>query len=208
MKEEVEIIQGLEGIREGNIEGLKKLVMDGLKVMVEVVEGTMNEVGDAVASDRKEREEIKKETGERLRKMEMARNTEIKVNQDRKMREEERTRNSEKDLEAKIRQANKQIKLLDINFGKLTNNRKEIIDRTLEYMREDVVLGERKRYDILIKRTRIIILGKETVRRTRTIYSDPILLECSVARSHFGPFHGHSGSFIITATYYCTNVFI
>jgi hypothetical protein len=69
------------------IEGLKSLVRDGLKVMVEVVEGTMNEVGDAVASDRKEREEIKKETGERLRKMEeMARNTEIKVNQDRKMR--------------------------------------------------------------------------------------------------------------------------
>jgi hypothetical protein len=71
--------------------------------------------------------------------------------------------------------------LLDINFGKETNNRKEIIDRTLEYMREDVVLGERKRYDILIRRTRIIILGKETVKRTRgrdTIYSVPILLEC------------------------------
>jgi hypothetical protein len=71
--------------------------------------------------------------------------------------------------------------LLDINFGKQTSDRKEIIDKTLEYMREDVVLGERKRYDILIKRTRIIILGKETVRRTRgtrTIFSVPILLEC------------------------------
>jgi hypothetical protein len=183
MREEVEkIIQGLEGIREGNVEGLKNLVRDGLKVMVEAVEGTMNEVGDAVASDRKEREEIKKETGERLRKMEeMAKNTEIKVNQDRKMREEERTRRSERDLEDKIRLANKQIKLLDINFGKETNNRKEIIDRTLEYMREDVVLGERKRYDILIRRTRIIILGRETVKRTRgkdTIFSVPILLEC------------------------------
>jgi hypothetical protein len=182
MREEVErIIQGLEGIKEGNTEGLKNLVRDGLKAMVEVVEGTLNEVGDAVASDRKEREENKKETGERLRKMEeMARNTEIKVNQDRKMREEERTRNLERELEAKIRQANKQIKLLDINFGKLTNDRKEIIDMTLEYRREDVVLGERKRYDILIKRTRIIILRKETVRRTRgtrTIYSVPILLE-------------------------------
>jgi hypothetical protein len=153
MREEVEkIIQGLEGIMEGNVEGLKNFVRDRLKVLVEAVEGTMNEVGDPVASDRKEREESKKETGER--------NTEIKVNQDRKTREEERTRSSAKDLEGKIRQANKQIKLLDINFGKETNNRKEIIDRTLEYMRENVVLGDRKRYDILIRRTRIIILGK------------------------------------------------
>jgi hypothetical protein len=51
----------------------------------------------------------------------------------------------------------------------------------VDNFKEDVKLNDRKRLDILLRRTRIIILGKETVAvtvRGKRLYTVPVLLEC------------------------------
>jgi hypothetical protein len=168
-------------VTEGDTEALKKWVTMGLKIMVTTVESTMTEMGDAVAADRKEREDMKKEMGDRMRRMEeMAKNNEVKIEAERKARDTVRKRDSVRVMEKKLEMANRQMKVMDIDYGKVITERREIVDKTLEYMRDAVNLRERKRFDILIKRTRIVVLGKETKAITvdgSRIYTVPILLE-------------------------------
>jgi hypothetical protein len=182
MKDEVDkIITGLNGVEGGDVEGIKKWVTMGLKTMLTAVEKTMTEMGDAVADDRKEREDMKKEMGDRMKKMEeIARNNEVKIEAERKARETERKRESVRDMERKLEISNRQLKIMDLNYGKVITERKEIVDKTLDYMRDKINLRERKRFDVIIKRTRIIVQGKETKALTvggRKIYTVPILLE-------------------------------
>jgi hypothetical protein len=100
---------------------------------------------------------------------------------DRKARETERKKESIRDMEDKLRVAGRQIKLMDMDFGKAMTNRRDIIDRALDNFKEDVNLSNRKRLDILIRRTRVIVLGKETSAitiRGKSVHTVPILLEC------------------------------
>jgi hypothetical protein len=116
----------------------------------------------------------------------------------------EREKRSIKDMEEKLNVASKQIKMVDINFGQHLKDRRTIVERTLEFMREDVRLSERKRLDSLLSKTRVIVLGKETTLRTmgeRRIHTVPILLECRTIQekeelgeilkgaNYFGTFH-------------------
>ena len=62
----------------------------------------------------------------------------------------------------------------------MTNSRREIVERAISFMKEDVALSDRKRLDIVLKRTKFIILGKETKMRVvddQRIYTVPIMLE-------------------------------
>jgi hypothetical protein len=116
----------------------------------------------------------------------------------------EREKRSVKDMEAKLSVASKQIKIVDISFGQHLKERKIIVERTLEFMREDVRLSERKRLDKLLSKTKVIVLGKETTLRTmgkKSIHTVPILLECRTIQekeeleeilkgaNYFGTFH-------------------
>jgi hypothetical protein len=134
MKDEVDkIITGLNGVEGGDVEGIKKWVTMGLKTMVTAVEKTMTEMGDAVADDRKEREDMKKEMGDRMKRMEeIARNNEVKIEAERKARETERKRESVRDMERKLEISNRQLKIMDLNYGKVITERKEIVDKTLD----------------------------------------------------------------------------
>jgi hypothetical protein len=176
------ILKGLEQIKEGDTEGMKKAVKAGFKVMTTAVEGTMNGIGDAVATERKEREIHVKETEARINKIEeSAKEAMNKAEGVRRMRETERKKESRRDMEDKMRQSNKQIKYINIGLGKESNSRREIVERLIEYVKEDVKLADRKRLDFLLKRTRVIVLGKGTSRvkiGDKAINTVPILLEC------------------------------
>jgi hypothetical protein len=148
--------------------------------MVKAVVETMNEMGDAVAEDRKNKEDDKRELEERMRKMEeKAKENEVKMEAEK--RETEKKKESAREMEDKLKVAGRQIKLLDMDFGKVMNNRKEKMERVVDNFKEDVKLNDRKRLDILLRRTRIIILGKVTVAvtvRGKRLYTVPVLLEC------------------------------
>jgi hypothetical protein len=119
---------------------------------------------------------------ERLRKMEeMVKNNEVRAEADRNEREMERRKESVREMEDKLKVAGRQIKLLDMDFGRVMTNRKEMVDRVMDNFKEDVKLKDRKRMDSLMRRTRVIVLGKETVAvtvRGKKVYTVPVLLEC------------------------------
>jgi hypothetical protein len=183
MEDEVKrIVSGMKALDGEENKGLVKYVVQGLNTMVKAVVETMNEMEDAVAENRKNKEDDKKEMEERMRRMEeKAKENEVRMEAERKERETERKKESVREMEDKLKVAGRQIKLLDMDFGKVMSNRKEMVERVVDNFKEDVKLNNRKRLDTLLRRTRIIILGKETVAvtvRGKRLYTVPVLLEC------------------------------
>ena len=175
-----EVLRRISG-QDLGVEDLKAIIKEGLNVMMDAVEKVMNVVGDSVQKERRERvlDEGRKE--ERLGSLEAkVRENTAGVEAAKGARERLLRKESVKGMEEKIRLANRQLKFVDIDFGRQTNNRREIVEKTISYMREDVNLADRKRFDILLRRTRIIVLGKGTVTRMvedTVTHNVPVLLE-------------------------------
>ena len=177
-------IQGIKnrlGQQDLGVQELKVITLDGLTAMLETVEVVMSLVGDGMQVERRKREENEDKREEREILLETkvkegeARLEAVEVTRDRAARKE-----SIQDMQEKIKLSNRQLKFVDIDFGRQTNSRKEIIEKTISYMREDVNLSDRKRLDILFRRTKFRVLGKGTVVRRvedQLVHNVPVLLE-------------------------------
>ena len=92
-----------------------------------------------------------------------------------------RLKESVKEMEDKVAVAKCALKLLNVDIGRETSDRREIVRKTIDVLRsyspDDV-----KYLDRLLRRTRIIILGKGTVRKDNYAgtpeYFVPTLLQC------------------------------
>jgi hypothetical protein len=183
MEDEVKkIVGGLRAIEGGEDKDIIRYVIQGLKTMVRAVGDTMKEMGDVVAEERTAKEKDKRDMDERMKKMEeVVKNNEVKIEAERKEREIERRKESVREMEDKLKVAGRQIKLLDVDFGTVMTNRKQMVDRFMDNLKEDVKLTARKRLGTIMRRTRVIVLGKETVAvtiRGKTVFTVPVLLEC------------------------------
>jgi hypothetical protein len=182
LREEMEeLLRRVDRVEEGNTEEMKKVIKDGMKYVYGSVEKVMNGIGDAVAEERSIRESKESDVEVRIRKVEeQAKEANDKAEAVRKQREKESVSESKKDMESLFRLSEKQIKIMDLNFGKALGNRRDIVERVVDYVKEDTRLTDRKRLDILLRRTRIIVLGKGTTEiqtRGGRIHTVPILLE-------------------------------
>ena len=93
----------------------------------------------------------------------------------------EKVRSAEKETERKVRSAMCNLKLLDFNFGEITSDRIKMVRTVVRGLKEEVHPENRTKFDRILRRTRIQILGRTTeMRRGRdkTVYTVPILLEC------------------------------
>ena len=164
------------------IEEVRTTTADGLMALMTAIDGLMNGMSDTVQADRQRQERMAKETGDRIERVEeKAKETEVKVEAASNARERQRRKESVAVMKDKIRQADRQIKIMDIDFARPLNNRRDIVERTIGYMKEDVILSDRKRFDILINRTRLVVLGRETsqtMHQGERIHTVPVLLEC------------------------------
>ena len=165
-----------------SIEEVRTTTADGLMALMTAIDGLMNGMSDTVQADRQRQERMAKETGDRIERVEeKAKETEVKVEAASNARERQRRKESVAVMKDKIRQADRQIKIMDIDFARPLNNRRDIVERTIGYMKEDVILSDRKRFDILINRTRLVVLGRETsqtMHQGERIHTVPVLLEC------------------------------
>ena len=159
------------------IEELKSVTKDGLVGMMESVEAVMNMVGDGIQQDRRN----KSVEQERMDRMEMKlKENAADVEEMRSARDRGMKKESVQAMKDKIKLANRQLKYVDMDFGRQTNDKREIVDKMIGYMREDVNIKDRKRLDILIRRTKFVVLGKGTTARTledQVIPNVPIMLE-------------------------------
>ena len=167
------------------LEEVKKLTKEGLKEMLRGMDEVMSAMSDCVQTDRRDKEEYRRKAEDTMQKLnEKAREAEVRLEAMKSARDRALRKESEQVTIDKLRLTARQIKYVDVDFGRVTRDRKEIIEKMIGYMKEDVNLADWKRADTLIRRTKIIILGKETVRRElvdgdslRWIFTVPILLE-------------------------------
>ena len=164
-----------------DLEGVKQATRAGLTAMVEALEAVMSGSSDGIKCDREARQE--KERGLEIKvglMEEDIRESKVKIEIMRQAKDRSARKESLQVLTDKLRQADRQLKYLVIDFGRATNSRREIVERTISFMKEDVSLSERKRLDIVLRRTKFIILGKETKMREvedQRIYTVPVMLE-------------------------------
>jgi len=89
---------------------------------------------------------------------------------------------SEKEMERKVGVAMEELKILDLDFGKVLVKREEIVKNAVEMITESVKLQDRKELDWSVRRSRIYVLGQQTKEKKfegRKIFTVPILIECS-----------------------------
>jgi hypothetical protein len=143
------------------------------------VDDRLTKVEERLDQASKEREQI----GGRLLELE-------RTEEDYRKDEAERTRQrqkvvmakeSEKEMEGKVGVAMEELKILDLDFGKVIVKREEIVKGALEMIKENVKLQDRKEWDWNVQRSRIYVLGHQTKEKEfegRKIFTVPILIKC------------------------------
>jgi hypothetical protein len=155
-------------------EMFKRELKEGLGIMMDGMQSMMNGVSDGMASERLAREAEEIKTEDKMEKI-MDEVKEIKnvssgmVNN----RMEQRVKASEREMEEKVKAASCSLKLLDMDFGEATEDRVKMVRKVITGLKEHVFPDDRRVYDRVMKRTRVVILGKRTVAtnsRGRTVY--------------------------------------
>jgi hypothetical protein len=163
-------------------DGFKKELRDGLEIMMEGMKGIMNGVSAGVSGERKAREAEEMRTEVKIERIAeeikvMKEVSEGMVND----RIEQRVRGSEKEMEEKVRIACCNLKVMDIDFGEVTDDRKWMVKTAMSTLRADVYPEDRQMHERIMRRTRVVIMGRRTSATTykgRSVYTVPVLLEC------------------------------
>ena len=154
----------------------------GLNAVIGAMRGAMNGVSDAVTQQRLATETLELRMEDKLAKIEEKLKEVADATDDlTDMRIKNREKESIREMEAKLEESECALKVLNIDIGKVTSDKREIVRRTLDtaraYMREE----DKTWFDTVIRRTRVVILGRETriwEREGVTEYSVPTLFQC------------------------------
>jgi len=170
-----------EVIQKSPIE-VRDCLREGLGVLTKSVEEVMSTISDGIKQERIDREVTEYRMEARVEKLEakvkeLDNATDSLTNNRIKLR----VRDSIRETEQKVREAQRALKLLDMDIGKETSDKREIVRVTMENMRNQVREQDTRWCNVVLRRTRVIILGKGTVRRERdgtVTYTVPTLLQC------------------------------
>jgi DNA repair exonuclease SbcCD ATPase subunit len=116
------------------------------------VESRVKELEDKVAEE-KEKVEDKEQPGAAV--------VDLVINQIGKMR----MKDSVKEMEGKVREAMCGVKVGNFNIGKETDDKVVIVRKVLEEVRKAGNKEEAGKLDRVLKRTRVVVLGKRTVKK-------------------------------------------
>jgi hypothetical protein len=176
---------GMAALIEGAPEEYKETLRKGFDVMVEGMKSVMNGTSDCVAEERRSREAENMRMEDRIEKLD-EKMDDLKRMSDNIAEEKmkDHVRASEREMEDRVKHASCCLKLLDIDFGKVTEDRMWIVRSIIKWLRDDIHPQNVERFDRIMRRTRVQILGRGTAATSgrggsgRTIYTVPILLEC------------------------------
>ena len=110
-----------------DLEGVKQATRAGLAAMVEALEAVMSGISDGIKCDREVRQEKNRGMEIKIGLMEEdIRESKAKIEIMRQAKDRSARKESSQVLTDKLRQADRQLKYLDIDFGRVTNSRREI----------------------------------------------------------------------------------
>ena len=164
-----------------DVESIRTATVEGLKVMVEALEAVMNGMSDAVQRNRLVSERVEDQMKTRISIVEnRTKEAEDRMEVLRRAKDRQVWKESVQTMTEKIGLGDRQLKYIDIDYGRVTNSKREIVEKTIAYMKEDIGQEGVRRLETIMKRSRFILLGKETVVRTleeQRIFMIPVLLE-------------------------------
>jgi hypothetical protein len=173
---------GIEDVVSAAPDGFRKDLRAGLEVLVEGIKGVMNGISDGIAGERLAREAEEIRTEDKMEKMmeeiKVIKRTSGNIAED---RIEQRVKDSEKEMEDKVRSAGCGLKIMDFDFEEQTEDRARMVRKVLRTLKEDTFPEDRIGYERIMRRTRVVILGRRTVTgqvKGRTVHTVPVLLEC------------------------------
>jgi hypothetical protein len=173
---------GIEDVVNAAPDGFRKDLRAGLDVLVEGIKGVMNGISDGIAGERLAREAEEIRTEDKMEKMleeiKVIKRTSGNIAED---RIEQRVKDSEKEMEDKVRAAGCGLKIMDFDFEEQTEDRVRMVRKVLRTLKEDTFPEDRIGYERIMRRTRLVILGRKTTQvqvRGRTVFTVPVLLEC------------------------------
>ena len=179
----------LKGVQDAiNItpESLQACMKQGMETLMSSMRGMMSNISDAIQSERFAREAQEISLEDKLEKA-LGRISELEATADSltRLRVKQRTKESIRDTEHKVEESMMALKLMEVDVGRATSDRREIVRKTLDEVRHYVPEEDLKTYDRVIRRTRVIILGKTTARWERDgeeAFSVPTLFQCRDGR--------------------------
>ena len=182
MRTEVEKLIETIGHPELKLDGLKAAVKLGLESMVSYMEAIMSSVSDMESQERRQREADSMRVDEKVERLvDKVKEVDGCCDSLVKAKVEQRNAESRKEMERKLQDSLGQVKVMDINFGRQMEDKAEIARLAAEIIRQDVRQNEVGYYNDLMRRARITVLGKATVRRDSSeggYYTVPILITC------------------------------
>jgi hypothetical protein len=154
---------GMMALIEGAPEEYKETLKNGFDVMLEGMKSVMNGTSDCVAEERRSREAENMRIEDRMGKLD-EKISDLKRLSDNLAEEKmkEHVKASEKEMEDRVKHASCCLKLLDIDFGKITEDRMWLVRSSIRWLREDIHPQSVEKYDRIMRRTRVQILGRGT----------------------------------------------
>ena len=163
-------------------EAMKGPMSEGLGAMINAIVEVMNGLSDGLTEQRIGRETLELKMEDRLERLEeKVKDVTETTDGLTELRIKSRNRDSVKAMERKVDDAMCTVKLMNIDLGRETTDKREIVRKTVEVVRSYVAFSDKEWFERVMKKTRIIILGKGTRRMDRggtSEYNVPTLFQC------------------------------
>jgi len=182
--EEVEtrLIRGIDEVVSAVPDQLKEAMANSMQALKVAITGIMNGLSEGIKQERLARDSMEMRLEDKLDRMEK-KAIELGCATDSltKTRLKARTTESIKEMESKVKEAQCALKLLDVDIERLTEDRREMVRKTITKVRSFCAEEDKRAYDVIMRRTRVVIMGKATSRRLRDSdeeFSVPTLFQC------------------------------
>jgi len=163
-------------------EGVKEPLQEGFESVFRAVSKLMDKMSDGIAQERIDRDSEMMKMDDRVEKLEKSMTDLGNVADsltDNRIRN--RVKESAVEMEKKVGAAMQTIRVMDIDMRISTDNKREIAKATVDAVNAGTKTEDRKWLESVLRRTRIVVLGKGTQGRNingKSINTVPILFCC------------------------------
>jgi hypothetical protein len=158
-----EVFSGIEATLTKSVEDaiaatpdqLKEPVRKGFSGVLKAMQDMMNGLSDAFQADRIQVESLGDKMETKVTKVQEKLEEVINITDSlARTGKKVRTRESIKEMESKVKEADCALKLLNIDIGRVADDRREMVKRTIEVTRSWVKEDDQRHFDRVIRRTR------------------------------------------------------
>jgi len=167
-------------------EGVKESLRESMGMLMGAMGEVMNSLSDGITEQRIGRETLELRMDDRMERLESKLKDVVDTADSlTELRIQSREKESIKAMEVKVEESLCALKVMNVDVGVMTDDKRDIVRRTLGTIRSYVKEDDKKWFDVICRRTRVVILGKGTRRWDRdgvTEYTVPTLLQCQDRR--------------------------